>query len=184
MNDNTPSPKPDRPFWPNIIVLAIITISMLAFPVRKLLSLRNDPARLAVVRGRVISQAFDHTPITNRSSAEAILRAVDPHLGLATLPGMKDVDGHPAIAWNVVDLAPDAPRDMPMLISHNVQADSLASLTGRISDSVADIPPFGTNTVIVVFRSGHGITLGGEALTYSWLPHFGGRTLTNRIIRP
>lgn len=179
-----PSTQPDRPFWPNIIVLVVITVSMLAFPVRKLLSLRNDPARVATVRGRVLAQAFDKVAVTNRASADTILRAVDPHLGLSTLPGIAKRDGIPVIAWNVVDLPPDAPRDMPLLISHNVVADSLASLTGRISDVVVDTPPFGTNTVIIIFRNGHGITLGGEALAYTWLPHFGGKVLTNRIFRP
>ena len=175
---------PDRPLLINIIVLIVITASMVAVPIRKVWRERNEPAQLAPIRGHFIAQAFDKIAITNRESAAGILRCVDPTLERATLPGMPPSENGPAIAWNVVDLPPDASRELPLLISRNIRADSLASLTGRVADAIADEPPFGTNYVIIIFRSGRASLIQGDALAGTWIPYLGSPPPTNRILRP
>lgn len=168
----------------NVIVLVVVTASIIAMPVRKTWLARNDPHRVAETRGRVLAQAFDQIAITNRGSATAILRCVDPHLELSALPGVPSPDGLPRIAWSVVDLPDDAPRDLPLLISRNVRAASLASLTGRVADAVADEPPFGTNSVVIVARGGRVTTIQGDALNGPWSAFLGPRPPALPVHRP
>lgn len=183
-NPTPETPKPDRPVLINVVVLVVVAVSMVAFPIRKTWKTRNDPHPLASVRGRVMAQAFDKIAITNRESAAAILRCVDPTLELATLPGLPRGDQGPVLAWSVVDLPPDPPRESLLLISRNVRADSIASLTGRVADALSNEPPFGTNSAMVVYRSGRTTTIQGSSLEGTWLGFLCESPTNCRILRP
>lgn len=187
MQDTPPPPtpvseKPDRPVALNLIVLVVVTASILAMPVRKAWLEKNDPHRQAEIRGRTIAQAFANGgPLKVATSSEA-LRKVDPTLEMATLPGIPRPNGEPVLAWRVIELPADAPRDVPILISSNVRADSLAALTGRVSDVLTDLPPFGTNSAVLVYRDGRATTVQGASLQDTWKPFLGDPLPAYRIL--
>ena len=176
--------KNERAWIPNLIVFVVVTVSMFAVPIRNLFRERNDPYTLAQVRGIAIAQAFDKAAITNRESAAAILRCVDPTLELATLSGTSETADSPTIAWSVADLPPGASRELPLLISRNVNADSLASFTGRVADALTDMPPFGTNCAVIIFRSGRSAIIQGDALNGTWSPYLGEHPAAIRLLHP
>lgn len=167
------SSKPDRPVALNLIVLAVVTTSILAMPVRKAWQEKNDPHRQAEIRGRTIAQAFANNGLPKGSTSAAILKKIDATLEMATLPGVPRDNGQPAPAWRVVDYPPDAPRDTPVLISRNVQAAQLSSLTGRVDEVLVDVPPFGTNSAVLIYRDGRATTIQGASLHDTWKPFLG-----------
>lgn len=181
---NSESAKPDRAALLNIVVLVVVTVSMIAMPIRKAWLERNEVHRLAEIRGRVITDALEKNSPTNRESATAILRTVDPTLELASLPGLPRVNDGPMIAWAVVDLPREASREMPLLLSRNIAVTSLAQLTGRVADVVADEPPFGTNAVLLITRGGRPILIQAGALQADWREYLAGEHPTNRVLRP
>lgn len=176
------SQKPDRPTALNIIVLIVVTSSILAMPVRKAWLEKNDPHRQAEVRGRTIAQAFANGGSIKAATSTEALRKVDPTLEMATLPGVPRRNNEPVPAWRVIALPIDAPRDVPVLISKNVRADSLADLTGRVSDVLTDIPPFGTNSAVLVYRDGRATTVQGASLQDTWKPFLGDPLPDYRIL--
>ena len=103
--------------------------------------------------------------------------------GLTPLESTNAALFHPGNnAWCfVADLNDDAPDQIPVLFTRNLCVSNLAELQGRVGDQLSDDPPFGRKRVAMVFKGGYAQILKPDML---WSNLLGGRTFTNRVLRP
>lgn len=180
------SQRTDRPLIPNLIVLGLMVITMAVVPVRKLLRESRDPYRLAQARGQTIVKALNDSGSTVAgSNSTEVLRAIDPTLKIALLPGGPATNGPEGNAWSVVaDIGPAFPPDGVLLLSHNIMIDRLSSLTGRVADTLSDLPPFGRKAALIVTRRGTPLLIQGGTLEADWSIVVGSNLPPNRVLRP
>ncbi len=85
-------------------------------------------------------------------------------------------------AWCMVgDLTNESSNQVPVFLTRNVKACTLAELHGLIADTLSDEAPFGKKCVIVVLKNHKAFTLDGNA---DWSSVLGAHDYTNRILRP
>ncbi len=103
--------------------------------------------------------------------------------GLTTLNSTNAAEFHAKNnAWCfVADLNEADPDQVPFLFTRNLRVSNLAELQGRVGDQMSDAPPFGRKGVAIVFKNGYAQILKPDML---WSNLLGGRTFTNRVLRP
>ena len=87
-------------------------------------------------------------------------------------------------AWCFVadlDLNAKRPHQIPVLFTRNLRVSNLGELQGRAGEQMSVAQPFGRKGVAMVFMDGHAAWLQPDML---WSNVLGGRTFTNRVLRP